>query len=206
VRAGHARVGDRRGATRQDTRVVGLDVGVRADDRGDAAVEPRGERNLLARRLGVEVDDDDRSCGARLVDEHVDDLPRRDGCVEEELPEQVEDGDADTVACLHHGEAAAWSLGARVRRPDHALAPGEVGGDPAPPVGVVAERDYVRPRSKELVGELPRDAGAVGGVLAVDDREVGLVALAQRREVLLHRAATRDAEDVREEEDLQGRI
>ena len=71
---------------------------------------------------------------------------------------------------------------------------------------MVAERDDVRAGREELVGELRRDAGAVGRVLAVDDREVGVVALAQRRQVLLHGAASRDAEDVREEEDLQGPV
>jgi len=43
---------------------------------------------------------------------------------------------------------------------------------------VVAEGDDVRAGGEQLVGELRRDAGAVGGVLAVDDREVGLVLLA----------------------------
>jgi hypothetical protein len=66
-----------------------------------------------------------------------------------------------------------------------------------------AERDYVRSGGQQLVGELARDARAVSRVLAVDDREVGVVALAQRRQVLLNRATTGDAEDVRQEEDLQ---
>jgi len=67
---------------------------------------------------------------------------------------------------------------------------------------VVAEGDHVRSGREQLVGELARDAGAVRRVLPVDDREVGVVALAQRRQVLLHGAAPGDAEDVREEEDL----
>jgi hypothetical protein len=46
---------------------------------------------------------------------------------------------------------------------------------------VIAERDDVGPGAEELVGELGRDAGTVCGVLAVDDREVDLVPLAQRR-------------------------
>jgi hypothetical protein len=71
---------------------------------------------------------------------------------------------------------------------------------------VVAERDHVRAGREELVGELRRDAGSVGRVLAVDDREVGVVLLPQRRQVLLDGAASRDAEDVREEEDLQGLV
>jgi hypothetical protein len=70
---------------------------------------------------------------------------------------------------------------------------------------VVAERDDVRAGGEQLVGELAGDAGAVGRVLAVDDREVRVVMLAQRRQVLLDGTTARDAEDVREEEDLQGR-
>jgi hypothetical protein len=69
---------------------------------------------------------------------------------------------------------------------------------------VVAERDHVRSGREQLVGELRGDAGSVGRVLAVDDREVGVVPLAQRRMMLLHGAASRDAEDIREEQDLQG--
>jgi hypothetical protein len=68
---------------------------------------------------------------------------------------------------------------------------------------VVAEGDHVGTGREQLVGELARDSGAVGRVLSVDDREVGVVLLAQGAEVLLDGAASRDAEDVREEEDLQ---
>jgi hypothetical protein len=71
---------------------------------------------------------------------------------------------------------------------------------------VVAEGDDVRAGGEQLVGELRRDAGAVGGILAVDDGEVGFVALAERRQVLLDRTPPGDAEDVREEEDVQGRV
>jgi hypothetical protein len=70
---------------------------------------------------------------------------------------------------------------------------------------VVAQGDHVRAGGEQLVRELPRDAGAVGGILPVDDREVGFVSLTQRRQMLLNGATPRDAEDVREEEDLQGR-
>jgi hypothetical protein len=70
---------------------------------------------------------------------------------------------------------------------------------------VVAERDDVGARGEELVGELPRDPGAVGDVLAVDDRQVGVVLGAQRRQPLLDRAPAGGPEDVGEEEDLQRR-
>src|SRR6476660_3368033 len=81
---------------------------------------------------------------------------------------------------LDDREPAAGSLRAGVRRPDHPLAGGEVRRDPAAAVGVVTERDHVRAGSEQLVGQLRRDPGAVGRVLAVDDRKVSVVALAQR--------------------------
>ena len=58
----------------EHARVARLDVRVRADHGGHAAVQPARHRDLLARRLGVEVDDDDRRCAARLLDQLVHDL------------------------------------------------------------------------------------------------------------------------------------
>ena len=59
VGARHAGVGDRRGAAGQHAGVGRLHVRVRPDHGRHAAVEPARERDLLARRLGVHVDDDD---------------------------------------------------------------------------------------------------------------------------------------------------
>jgi hypothetical protein len=71
---------------------------------------------------------------------------------------------------------------------------------------VVAERDHVRAGGEQRVGELGRDAGAVGRVLAVDDREVDVELVAQPGQALLDGAATCDAEDVRQKEDSQSRL
>jgi hypothetical protein len=70
---------------------------------------------------------------------------------------------------------------------------------------VVTERDDVGARGEEPVGELPGDAGAVGGVLAVDDAAVDVELFAQSRQPLLDGAPAGDAEDVGEEEDSQFR-
>jgi hypothetical protein len=70
---------------------------------------------------------------------------------------------------------------------------------------VVAEADDVCTGGEKLVRELGGDAGSVRCVLAVDDRQVGVVPLAERGQMFLDGAPTGDAEDVREEEDLQGR-
>ena len=103
MRPRHPSVADGRSAAREDARVVGLDVRMHADHRGDQAVEPSGERDLLARRLGMEVDDDDRRRRPRLLDERVDHLPRGDGRGQKELAEQVDDGDGAAVSRLDHG-------------------------------------------------------------------------------------------------------
>src|SRR5664280_2143787 len=57
-RPGHADVGHVGRAAGQDARVRRLHVRVRAEHRRDAAVEVVAHGDLLARRLGVEVDDD----------------------------------------------------------------------------------------------------------------------------------------------------
>jgi hypothetical protein len=68
---------------------------------------------------------------------------------------------------------------------------------------VVAERHDVGARCEELLGELRRDAGAVGDVLAVDDARVDVELFAQARETLLDRPPARGAEDVGEKENSQ---
>jgi hypothetical protein len=68
---------------------------------------------------------------------------------------------------------------------------------------VVAERHDVRARGQQPLGQLGRDPGAVGNVLAVDDARIGLELVTQARETLLDRPPPRGAEDVGEEEDPQ---
>ena len=53
----------------EDPRVVRLHVRVRSDHGSRPAVEHAGERDLLARRFGVEVDDHDRCLAPQLLDE-----------------------------------------------------------------------------------------------------------------------------------------
>ena len=84
VRAGHADVGQRRGAAALNPGVRGLHVGVRAEHGGDLAVEPVGERDLLARCLGVDVDDDHLRLLGCLRDELVDELEQIERRAEEE--------------------------------------------------------------------------------------------------------------------------
>ena len=53
-----------------------------SDHRRHATVEPSGERHLLTRRLGMDVDQDDGSRGPGFVHERVDELPHASGGLE----------------------------------------------------------------------------------------------------------------------------
>jgi hypothetical protein len=70
---------------------------------------------------------------------------------------------------------------------------------------VVPERHHVGPGAEELVGELRRDARAVGDILPVDDAQVRAELRTQRVQAFLERSPSGDAEDVREEEESQFR-
>ena len=100
-------VGDRGRAAGLDARVGGLDVRVRAEHGGHAAVEPVRERDLLARRLGVDVDDDDRRPLPRLVDELVDELQHARRRLEEERAEHVDHRHRRPVGACTDREPAA---------------------------------------------------------------------------------------------------
>ena len=81
--------------------------------------------------------------------------------------------------------------GQEVGRPQDVGLLVEVRPDLAVAVGVVAERDDVDAGGEQLVGVLGRYADAAGGVLAFDDDEVERVLLAQPRQQVAQRAATR---------------
>jgi hypothetical protein len=69
---------------------------------------------------------------------------------------------------------------------------------------VVAQRDHVCAGSEELVGELRRQADAVGGVLAVHDAKVDVELVAQGPQAPLDRPPARRADDIGDEENPQG--
>ena len=166
MRAGHARVGDRRGPAGLHARVGGLDMRVRSEDRGHPSVKGSSEGDLLARRLGVEVDEDDLGGGIRLGDQLVHNLERVDGDLEKERAHQVHHRHGRSVVGLGHREAAAGGDARHVSRTDHTVTALEVGCDLATPPGVVSERDHICPGCEEPIGELRRQSGAVGGILA----------------------------------------
>jgi hypothetical protein len=69
---------------------------------------------------------------------------------------------------------------------------------------VIPERDRVGARAPEALRELGGQPGAVGGVLGVDDAEVGPQLVAESRQPILERPGSGGAEDVGNEEDSYG--
>jgi hypothetical protein len=69
---------------------------------------------------------------------------------------------------------------------------------------VVAERDRVGSGGEDALGELRGEAGALSGVLAIYDAEVGSVLLAERVQTFLERTPPGRAEDIRDEQNSYG--
>ena len=82
---------------------------VGADDRGRPPVEQPRERDLLARRLGVEVDDDERRLLPRAVDEVLGDEEWMHLRVHEEPTLEVDDRDRRAIGGGPHRRAATRS-------------------------------------------------------------------------------------------------
>ena len=175
-------------------------MGVGAEHGRHAAVEMPAHRDLLARRLGVHVDEDVVRRAGQLGDQRVGlgegGAPRR----HEHVARQVDHRQAHAVA--GDDRVAVAGLGAQVvGGPQDPRLVVEVGVDLAMAVGVVAERDHIDAGREQLVGDLRRDPEPAGDVLAVDDDERRVVALAQQRQHAQQRPATGRADQVAAEKD-----
>ena len=111
VGAGHPDIRQVGRAFRQDAFVGGLHVRVRADDGGDAAVEVPAHRDLLGRRLGVEVHEDRARSFAHLLDLALHDRERIVDVQHEHPPHDVDD--ADGLAAARSGRDSCRCRGRR---------------------------------------------------------------------------------------------
>ena len=153
---------------------------------------------LLARRLGVEVDDDDMRLTASLLDQAIGSEERRLERVEREHAEQTDHRDA-----VVDRQAGSRCVRGHVRGAEHPVGSAQIGREARLPPSPVAERDHVRAGRKQPVGQLCRDPASGCRVLTVDDAEVGLEFLPERRQPRLDRPSSRCAEHVGDEEDAQ---
>ena len=92
-RTAHSGITQKRGAARENLFVGGLHMRMRADDGGNFPIEEPAERDFLARRLGMRVDENDRRLCAHLLDCGLD---RAKGIFQNRLHERapLDDGHA----------------------------------------------------------------------------------------------------------------
>ena len=172
-----------------------------AHDRGDAPVEVPAHRHLLARHLGVEVDEHDLGAATlQLAELRVGRREGRAGDGELELAAQVQDPDARAADVDDRRSAAGIPLRVVGRAHEPLAAVDELVGV-AMAVDVVAGGDHLDAGREDLVRGPLGDADAARRVLAVGDHEVGLELLAQAGEDVREPAAAGAADDVADEED-----
>jgi len=172
---------------------------------GHAPVEEPAEADLLARGLGVHVDEHVIDLTVEAAEDRLDLHEGGAPGAQVEVARQVDHAEPDAAA-LDDRPATPGLDAEVVGRADDVLLLVEVAEDLAAVVGVVAERDDVHAGAEQLVGDLRRDAEPAGHVLAVDDHERRPVALAQRRQQPEQRAPAEPADEVADEEDGRGRV
>src|SRR5216683_4433489 len=207
VGAGHAYVGLVGGAVGEDALVGGRDVGVGAEDGGDAAVEVPAEGYFFAGGFAVEVEEDD--LGFDLAEELV---GLAEGVIaggHEDAALEVHDGVGLAGGQLALVEAEAGGADGIVGgAEDAAAADVGVGGhghvlkDLFLIPDVVAGGDDVGAKVEELLRDGGGDAEAAGGVLAIDDEEVDGVGVEDVGQVFADDVPAGGAEDIADEKDI----
>ncbi len=195
------------GAVGEDPLVGGGDVGVGAEQGGDAAIEIPAQGNFFAGGFAVQVEEDD--LGGDLAEELV---GLTEGVVaggHEDAALQVHDGVA-----LAGGELALVDAEARGAdgivggAQDAAAANVGVGGDGhvledlALVPDVIAGGDDVGAEVEELFRDGGGDAEASGGVLSVDDEEVDGIGFKDVGKVFADDVAAGGAKDIADKENV----
>ena len=209
IGAAHAYVGLVGGSAGEHALVGGGDVGVRAQNGGDAAIQVPAHRHLLAGGFCVEVYHDD--FGFDVGEQRVGGVEGIVGGVHEnaalELDHRV--GNAALRGSLIDAPAgnAGLEIGGTQDSPPALVALGGRGVHRVDQLAlvpdVIAGGQHVRAQVEKLLGQRRRNAEAAGGVFGVDDDEFDVVRFTEMADVLAHDAASRAAEDVADEEDVQ---
>jgi len=199
----HADIGDERRAAAQDAGISGRDVGMRSEDRGDAAVQMVGQRSLFAGGLHVGLDDDDRIRFGKLA-QHA--IRGGEGIIcGERKPDSPEH--------RHHENAARPSSGGRnpgPPSPDRAL--GKIGRsgdwsirhlqhpqDSSIPIAVVTQRDRIDAEGPERVEDLWGQPAAGSGILRIGHNHLRAVLRSEAGKLLLHDPPSRRPVEVSQE-------
>ncbi len=156
---------------------------------------------FLARRFGVEVDNDGVRAGLEPAggDLAVDGAEGAVDLGHEDAAHGVDDEYFGAVVRFEQRGAAAGRAGREVDRPDQAVLALDVDERVLLVEGVITQRDGVGAGVDQLEVDALGDAEAAGGVLTIDDQEIEIVALAQAGDRLDGGLAARTPYDVAEE-------
>src|SRR5262249_11260308 len=98
-----------------DTLIGGWDVGVRAEDGGDAAIEGAAPELHFARGFGMEIEDADAYVAGDGSQDAVGGLPWAVDPLHEKLGEETGELHARAVPRGHNSPIAAYRFGRKVR-------------------------------------------------------------------------------------------
>ena len=196
VRSGHTAVCLVRRAARQDARVGGGNMRVRPHHRRNTSVQIPAHRHLLAGHLGMEIDEPDFHF-FRNARQHLIDLPERTIGVGHVHPAlQIHHGAFRAASRLVNIKARAGSGNGIVGRPDQPGLPTQVIVNVPLVPDVIAGRHHVDAGTKEILGDIGRDAEARGRVFAVRDHHINALRGPDIRQMVRDNAAARMAENI----------
>ena len=186
--AGHADVGDERGAARQHAMIRGLHMRVRADHQARAPIAEMTHRLFLARRLAMDIDHDRvrralERTGGKLA------LRCRERIVErihEDAAHQVDDQHARAVLRIEQHHAAPRRAGRIIVRADEPRRARDEGERLALVPRMIAAGNNVRAGLDHLVVDRLGDAETAGRVLTVDDHAVELPVALEVGQTVVH--------------------
>ncbi len=180
---------------------------VRADDEARAAVDEIGQRLLLARGLGVEVDDDGicRLLELAGLEFAVDGAEGIVLFAHEDATDGVDHEHIRAVPGLDERRAATGRPRRHVERTDQTRLATDEDQRLLLVESMVTERHRIGPGIDQLGADRLRNAKAPGRVLAVDGDEIEPQALAQPWQMLKHGSPARPADDIAEEKEAHFR-
>jgi hypothetical protein len=196
VGAGHADIGDISSALGQNPLIGGHDMGMRSETEARPAVEMVAHGDFLAGCLGVKIDDYDLGI---LFDLRQDSVGRLVGTVtglHKKPPYQSDDCDGRAFWSLVEGNTFAGRLFGEIGRADYIVRIFQRRHDFSFAVGMVPQGNQVYAVPQQFIVDLPRQAGAAGGIFRVGYNAINAMLFDNKLELVGHNPPARPADDV----------
>ena len=176
---------------------------MRPEDGRDAAVGKMAERHLLARRLGVKIDQDRRRVDAELEfsEQLVQPGERIVERIHEEPAHQIDDENALLADRMKPPVGAGRSLW-KVRRAQHPRIPVEIGDDLTLVPDVIAGGQHIDFGIVKFAAEALGQAPARRRVLGIDDDQVEGEPTTQGRHVLFYGLTAGPSDNIATKQDF----